>query len=519
MESPRPPILHDARIANLMSRLRLEPDSREVLLALAVGFNARSMPDEARQACNRLLELDESDERAWHEAIISHSFGGPSALSALLPRVEKLAQDHPKAGWARRNLALLCYYLERDVDTRAACEEALALDPTDPRTHEVLAYLAYTVGDLDAAIESGIKAVELDPAGFRALHWLGQCYLRLDAGEQATRYFLRALRVEDSFFFALESLGSLYLRRAESFPLAWQCFAKILSVNPRYFPAYFHLADFFIQTERFTEAAAQAEAVLHLQPDTSGEADAHQYLGLIGLLQGAPDAKHHFLRALDLDPRFAAAHHYLGVLAEQSGDAEDAEACFRRAIACDPDYALPHVRLGYLCFDRKEYQNARRHFEAAAAIDADDYLAQLGLGELARWRRDYVEQLARCARAAELAPDDSNVRNQLGTALDALGRGPEAAVEYERALTFDPLNRHAANNLGFLYERMLKDAPAEESSSLRLRAIDAWKRRLLICRDIRSSTRGARTHLEKLGVEPTQVDEWLTGDAWDAPPT
>lgn len=513
MESPRSLILHDAPIAKLMALLRAEPDSREVLLALAVGFNARSMPEEARSACNRLLELDEADERAWHEAVIAHSFGGTAALDAILPRVRKLTQDHPRAAWAWRNLALLDYYLERDVETRTACEAALALDPADPRTHEVMAYLAYTVGDLDGAIESGIKAVELDPSSFRALHWLGQCYVRLDAVEQAARYFLRALRVEDSFFFALESLGSLYLRQPETFPLALQCFARMLSINPRYFPAYFHLADFFIQSERFTEAAAQAESVLHLEPDGPAEADAHQYLGLIGLLQGMPEAKHHFLRALDIDPRFAAAHHYLGSLAEQSGDTEEAEACFRRAIACDPDYALPHVRLGYICFDRKEYQNARRHFEAAVAIDADDYLAHLGLGELARWRRDYAEQLARCGRAAELAPDDSNVRNQLGTALDALGRAPEAALEYERALTFDPLNRHAANNLGFLYERLLRDARPEDASALRARAIDAWKRRLLICRDIRSSTRGARTHLEKLGVESTQVDEWLAGGA------
>src|SRR5258706_4005440 len=142
MEPRRPQILYDARIANLLSRLRQDPDSREALLALAVGFNARSMPEEAQSACTRLLELDESDERAWHEAIIAHSFGGSASLEPLLPRVQKLVKDNPNAGWARRNLALLCYYLERDEETRAACEQALALDPADPRTHDVLAYLA-----------------------------------------------------------------------------------------------------------------------------------------------------------------------------------------------------------------------------------------------------------------------------------------------------------------------------------------------------------------------------------------
>ena len=512
MEPGRPQILFDAGVARLLSRLR-EGDSREVLIDLAIAFNARSMPDEARAACDKLLELDGADERAWWEAIIAHSFGGAPALEALRPRIEALARDHSDAAWAHRNHALLLYYLERDEETRAAATRALELNADDARTHEVLAYLAYTVDDLDGAIESGIKALELDASDFRALHWLGQCYVRLGAVEQATRYFLRALRVEDCFFFALESLASLYLRNEETFPLAWQCFTKILSVNPRYFPAYFHLADAFIRMERYTEAAAQAQVVLHLQPDATAEADAHQYLGLIHLLEGKPDAREHFQRALDIDPRFAAAHHYLGVLAEQNDDAEEAEACFRRAIACDPEYSLPHVRLGYLCFDRKEYQNALRHFELALAIDPDDYLAHLGLGELARWRRDYDEQLARCAKAAELAPDDPNVRNQLGTALDALGRAGDAVTEYEHALKLDPLNRHAANNLGFLLERMLREASPREAPLLKERAIEAWKRRLLICRDLRSSTRGARSHLEKLGVESTQVDEWLSTEA------
>jgi tetratricopeptide (TPR) repeat protein len=512
----RPPVLHDAGIANLLARLREEPDSREVLLDLAIGFNARSMPDEARATCQLLLELEPDDERAWYESIIAHSFGGAPELEPLLAEVQQVADDHPDAAWAKRNLALLYYYLERDEDTRETALRALSLDPTDGRSYEVLAYLAYTVGDLDGAVEHGIKAVELDPANFRALHWLGECYIKLDAAPQAVRYFQRALRIEDCFFFAAESLAALYLRESLTFGLALQCFAKVLSVNPRYFPVYFRLADAFIQAERFVEAAAQVTTVLHLHPDSTAEADAHQYLGLIQLLEGQPGAKRHFMRALEIDPRFAAAHHYLGVLAEQSGDIEDAEACYRRAIASDTDYSLPHVRLGYLCFDRKEYENARRHFDAAAAIDPEDHLAQVGLGEIARWRRDYGEQLERCERAAELSPDDSNVRNQLGTAFDALGRHDEAVAEYERALELDPMNRHAANNLGFLYERLLKDASGRKPASgirgiesLKTRAIEAWKRRLLICRDTRSSTRGARTHLEKLGVEPSQVDEWL----------
>lgn len=505
-------MLHDARLANLLLMKRSAGSAPDVLLALAVAYDARSMAREAKDSCDELLEMEPDHPEAWYETVVAHSFGGPDEVERLRPRVEGVLARNPEAAWAHRNLGLLLYYLERDEEARAACARALELDPRDSHAHEVLAYLHYTVGDLDQAVEEGIQAVELEPSNFRALHWLGWCYLKLGATEQAVRYFHRCLRMEDSYFLALESLGAVYLRDESTFPEAVQCFSKMLSVNPRYFPVYFRLADALIQADRLTEAAAQAEAVLHLSPDPTTEAEAHQYLGLIGLMDDAlPAARAHFERALEIDPGLAAAHHYLGVLHEQEDRLAEAESCFRRAIDCDPGYALPRIRLGYLCFDRKEYENARRHFEEALAIDEEDYLAHLGLGELARWRRDYAAQLEHCRRAAELAPDDGNVRNQLGTAHDALG-DPEAAIrEYELALNLNPYNRQAANNLGYLYERLLQraDEDQDESAGLRSKAIHAWRRRLLICRDTRSSTRGARNHLRKLGVDDDEIERWL----------
>jgi hypothetical protein len=40
-------------------------------------------------------------------------------------------------------------------------------------------------------------------------------------------------------------------------------------------------------------------------------------------------------------------------------------------------------------------------------------------------------------------------------------------------------------------------------------AIEAWKKRLLICRDTGASVRGAINHLEKLGVPTATIKKWL----------
>lgn len=504
-----PAILHDATVANLLIELRAAPDDRTLLRRLALAFNARSMPSRAEPFARRLLELDAHDGEAWYELLVARSFEGPDAVRPLRPEVEGLAARLPKAAWAWRNLALLDYYLEQDADAGAHARRALSLDPAEPHAEEVLAYLAYTLGDLDGAIEHGIKAVEVNGANFRALHWLGECYVRLDASEQAIRYFHRALRIEDGYFLALESLASLYLAHDATHAMALQCFSKILAINPRWFPAWFRLADAYLQDERFVEAEAAMRTVLRLSPDAATHADARQYLGLIALMQDDPAARDHFEAALKLDPGSAAAQHYLGVLSEREGDLPSAERRYRRAIAVDPEYSLPRTRLGYLCFDRRQLEPARRQFRAALAADPEDYLAHLGLGEIARVERRHDEQLEHCRRAVELAPTDANARNQYGTALDALGRIAEAAAAYEEALRLAPGNRQAANNLGHACERLLESARGPEATRLRRRAVEAWRQRLVSCRADGVSTRAAESHLTKLGVPRRQIQAWL----------
>ncbi len=59
------------------------------------------------------------------------------------------------------------------------------------------------------------------------------------------------------------------------------------------------------------------------------------------------------------------------------------------------------------------------------------------------------------------------------------GQCEEATEAYERALSLAPLHRKAANNLGFLLEKRMQAGEVD----LHDRATEAWKLRLLICRD------------------------------------
>ena len=107
--------------------------------------------------------------------------------------------------------------------------------------------------------------------------------------------------------------------------------------------------------------------------------------------------------------------------------------------------------------------------------------------------------------AMTLAPEDPDVWNAQGVVHELHDRFAEATEAYEHCLCLDPSHRKAANNLGFLLEkRMELGEPGLED-----RARDAWKRRLLICRDEGASLRMAREHLVALGVGEDTLLRWL----------
>jgi Flp pilus assembly protein TadD len=105
--------------------------------------------------------------------------------------------------------------------------------------------------------------------------------------------------------------------------------------------------------------------------------------------------------------------------------------------------AREYARLGIFDF-------AQRHYRAALSIDPRDGAAYEGLARL--WRDAHLPALALgdAQRAVYYAPRSPEVRNTLGTVLQALGKNREARNAYESVLVLQPRAAYALNNLGYL---------------------------------------------------------------------
>jgi len=193
------------------------------------------------------------------------------------------------------------------------------------------------------------------------------------------------------------------------------------------------------------------------------------------------EAEQALRRAVELDPRHAAANNELGnLLADHRGDDAGAEEAFRRAAQASPDLAAPWHNLGDLLArqpGRAEEAEAayRRALELAPEEPATwDHLGDL----LARSMGRLEEAEEACRKALELAPDRAATLDHLG---DLLAEQPERLEEaedaYRGATAADPTWARPWDGLGaLLHQRLGRPAEAEDAYRKALALDPAWPR-------------------------------------------
>jgi adenylate cyclase len=147
-----------------------------------------------------------------------------------------------------------------------ASRKALALDPSDPRTHLGWVNLYIMQREHDKAIASAERAVALNPGGARSLFSLGVALYHSCRFEEAVTFFEQAIRL-DPFpsGIAFRNLGGAY-RSLGRYEEAAKQLKRALELSPNDLFAHLNLAITYIQLGRHQEAKAEAAEVLKIHP-------------------------------------------------------------------------------------------------------------------------------------------------------------------------------------------------------------------------------------------------------------
>jgi Tfp pilus assembly protein PilF len=288
--------------------------------------------------------------------------------------------------------------------------------------------------------------------------------------------------------------------------LGIRCINRARSLKTGEPASYFILSDLLAEQGYLEFAQAEMHRLLFLEPKSEIQAHAFATLGELKLDSGDTEgAISYFTLAAETDPSNPNPWVALGDMALEGGRLEEALGCYVEALRRNPDAADVKIQIGYVLVEGNKHEEAEKYFRQALETDPGEYSAFLGLSECFRLTKRTAEQVAMVKQAMDMAPDDADVWNAQGVAYEVEGFLKEATEAYEKALHLAPYHRKAANNLGFVLEKRM----ANGEPDMVLFAVEAWKQRLLICRDEGQSLKMAAEHLSKLGVNDATVQQWL----------
>jgi len=264
-------------------------------------------------------------------------------------------------------------------------------------------------------------------------------------------------------------------------------FQRAIELDARFAPAYVGLADSYIVLGNFgtyrpqvvyPKAKAAALKALELD-DTLGEA----YASLANIKAGYEwdwvGAERAYLKAIELRPGYATAHHWYALHLGCTGESDQAISRIRRAQELDPLSLIIAVNVGVVYFYARRYDEAMKVIQAASEMRPLSPIPHWYLGFILLAKDAVAEALSPLRRAEELSSGfDVPSRATLGYTYARLGER-EKALDIAATLTDRYHNVYASPVwIAFLYEGLGDRLKALEWLNQACDDRDGWLRLL-----------------------------------------
>ncbi len=223
-------------------------------------------------------------------------------------------------------------------------------------------------------------------------------------------------------------------RHPEAVKQAMSLFQRAVEIDPAFAMPYAGLADSFVMLgfiqalpprEILPKVKAAARRAIELDPTL---ADPHATLGYAaGLFEWDWEtAKGELEEAMRLNPNYAWAPHWLGILRCGRGETDEAFELIEISKALDPLSPIINVGAGIPFHIARRYDEAMACYQAVLETDPSLAPGHYYLAMTLEMRGDHDEAIAHLRRAIEIAGPAGLYLGELAHAFSMAGRDPEA---------------------------------------------------------------------------------------------
>lgn len=431
--------------------------------AIARGLDNETSQSLRQRALKAIAEaaLSPPQEATQHIVGLYHSGDFIQMETACRDLLEQFPES--PFGWSVLGTALQV----QGKDALAALRKTVELTPHDAQAHGNLGNAWQDIGNLDAAIDSYLRALEIDPAFAEAHSNLGSALQAQGRHQEASASYQRALAIRPDYAKAHFNLANT-LKTQGKLALAADSYRSALALAPYDTEAHFQLGEIAHALGQFDEAAASFRSQLQMTPQ-----DARAHAGLGAALQGAGQVEQavaSYQSAAQLDPHLDMLHHNMALALHSLQHYDAAVDAYQLALATQPHSIALLARLGDAHRALGQTDAAITCYRQALELDGENGQLMLSLAIALEHAGQPEDALAVYHDASRLNPHDIDVHFSHGACLQSLGRADKAVACYHRALEIDADSVMTLNNLGaaLLGLRQVEAAIAHQRHALTL---------------------------------------------------
>jgi len=304
----------DEAVRDFSMAMDLEPKNDEVLATVAMAYIEKNLQDEGLIILNKAEERNPANpsiymaKGLYHEKNLEYS----KAIEEYLKATKK--DETAKDAYIRVSKIYCCaenpMYRNNDLALDYA-GKALEIAPDDPAALDALAYVYFSSGDMENAVETEKRALEILPENRMLIEHL--MLFEGTVAESAEEHNNRGAEL---------LLEGNYSEAADEFRAA-------VEIDPHYADAYYNLGKVYSYLEDYTTAEEFYTTAIEIDPD---DARYHYNLAIIyGKMEMLEKSEEEYLYAISIDPFYDKAHNNLGALYVKMGKLEQALAEFTYA--------------------------------------------------------------------------------------------------------------------------------------------------------------------------------------------